>query len=110
MPKFNLSPDDASRLVNYFAAMDNAQYPYEFDPRRQADHLASKESEYARTVSESGAPEANLDRLDAALDYITKTECVKCHSVGDFEPKGGVRALAPEPGECLPAAPARLHP
>ncbi len=32
MPKYNLSPLEARRLADYFAAQDNSRYPYQFAP------------------------------------------------------------------------------
>ena len=96
MPKFNLSPDDASKLVNYFAVKDNASYPYEFDPRRQSDHLASRQATYAHQAADGGEPEENQDRLEAALKTVTnRTYCVQCHSVADFQSDNSPRAQGP---------------
>src|SRR5262249_17308375 len=33
MPRFNMSSEEASQLANYFAAVDDAQYPYVVDHR-----------------------------------------------------------------------------
>ena len=83
MPKFNLSPAQASALANYFAAKDNVQYPFEFDPRTQTDHLAAMNRRFA-------------DRLDDAMKVVTNGNyCIKCHLVGDFTPKGDAVAQAP---------------
>ncbi|MEX2560941.1 MAG: hypothetical protein WD403_13555, partial [Pirellulales bacterium] len=80
MPKFNMSPDEASKLVNYFAAMDNARYPYEYHPRSNGGYLG----------------EEQLERLGHAMNLITnKTYCVKCHLIGDFIPEGTPDAWAP---------------
>ena len=46
MPKFNMSTAEATALVNYFAAVDNADYPYDFDPRTRASYLAAAEAEH----------------------------------------------------------------
>lgn len=86
MPKFNMSSDEATKLVNYFAAKDNVDYPFEYDPRKQDRHLARAEQEFA----------GKGDRLDAAMKIVTNANyCVKCHLVGDYMPEGNVRALAP---------------
>lgn len=97
MPKFNLSPDDTSKLVAYFAAKDHASYPYEFDRRRQSDHLASKQREFAKRAEEAGAAEEGQDRLEAAMKTITsRTYCVQCHSVADFRSDNSPRAQGPD--------------
>jgi hypothetical protein len=85
MPKFNMSTNEASALVNYFAAIDNAEYPYDFDPRTREGYLASKERE-----------EDHPHRLGDALKIVTDNNyCVKCHPIGDFEPAGSARAKGP---------------
>lgn len=89
MPKFNMSPAEATKLVSYFAAIDNADYPYEFGARQREDHLTLAERNYQRLVGEA-ANEANggeRKRFDDALKIVT-TVCVKCHVVGDFAPTG----------------------
>ncbi len=42
MPKFNMSSDEATKLVNYFAAVDGVDYPYDFDPRTRESHLRKR--------------------------------------------------------------------
>ncbi|HEY5311727.1 MAG TPA: hypothetical protein VIK18_04385 [Pirellulales bacterium] len=94
MPKFNLSSDEASALANYFAAMDDVQYPYAFDPRTRREYLGEKNSSHPR-------------RLEDALRLITDNNyCVKCHLIGDFVPVGSTAALAPR----LDRVHARLRP
>jgi hypothetical protein len=84
MPKFNMSPDEASSLVNYFAAVDGADYPYNFDPRTLESHLAAANAEHP-------------NRLDDAMKILTDNNyCIKCHLVGDFVPAGSDRAKAPQ--------------
>ncbi len=84
MPKFNLSPDDTRKLVNYFAAIDGADYPYDFDPRTTESHLASAAADHP-------------NRLDDAMKIVVDNNyCVKCHLVGDFVPEGSDRAKAPQ--------------
>jgi cytochrome c2 len=84
MPRFNMSPDEATQLVNYFAARDNAEFPYEFNDTRQPAHLAAAEQQYEG------------DRFGDAMKIVTyKDYCIKCHIVGDFEPGGADRAKAP---------------
>ena len=85
MPKFNMSPAEATALVNYFAAIDNVNYPYEFDPRTQPSYLAAQ-----------AEAEKNPHRLADGLKIVTdNTYCVKCHLVGDFAPAGSDRAKGP---------------
>ncbi|HEV2969676.1 MAG TPA: hypothetical protein VGY55_06775 [Pirellulales bacterium] len=83
MPKFNMSSAEATKLASYFAAMDGAEYPYEFDDRTRADHLDEVEL-------------AHPKHLEGALGIVVDNNfCVKCHKVGDFSPTGSPRAMAP---------------
>ena len=83
MPKFNMSKDEARKLVNYFAAKDNANFPFEFDARTRGEHLAAAE-------------EAHPGRLEDALRIVTNGNyCIKCHHVGDYVAPGSPKALAP---------------
>ncbi len=84
MPKFNLSSDQAAKLVDYFAATDGADFPYVYDPRLDAAEVASKEA-------------TRPGHLNGALKIVTNTNyCVKCHLVGDYSPPGNPKALAPQ--------------
>ena len=85
MPKFNMSSDEATKLVNYFAAVDGVDYPYEFDPRTREAHLAEAEVAASRA------------RLSDALKIVTDNNyCIKCHLLGDFAPAGSESAQAPQ--------------
>jgi len=81
MPRYNLSSDEARRLVEFFAARDGAEYPYSTPQGGLA-------------AAEDGAPplESKLKskRYDEAMQVVLdrKTFCAKCHLVGDYRPKG----------------------
>jgi hypothetical protein len=107
MPRFNMSTGEATALVNYFAAIDNADYPYDYDQRRQEEHLAEAQRRFAEKLGPAAQPPAGeadppleseqLTRLDAAMNIVTSGDyCVKCHLVGDFEPKGRPIEKAPD--------------
>jgi len=84
MPKFNMSSGEATKLAAYFAAADNAEHPYEFDPRTRESRLGQIEA-------------TRPDHLAGALKIIVDNNyCVKCHLVGDYSPGGKVTALAPQ--------------
>jgi hypothetical protein len=84
MPKFNMSPAEATKLVNYFAAVDGVDYPYDFDPRTRESHLTAEDAEHPH-------------RLADALKIVTDNNyCTKCHLLGDFSPTGSERAMAPQ--------------
>ncbi len=92
MPKFNMSPAEATAIANYFAAKDNAEYPYAFDQSRQADHLAQAEARYQELVG----TDSGRTRLSDAMKIVTNSDgCAKCHIVADYSPKGSDRAKAP---------------
>ncbi|MCB9927430.1 MAG: hypothetical protein H6822_35180, partial [Planctomycetaceae bacterium] len=90
MPKFNMSPDEATKLVNYFAAVDNVEYPYNSSARQQENYLAELAGEYHQKTGGAGT------RFGDAMKVVTNSNyCVKCHLVGDFAPAGADRAKAP---------------
>ncbi|MEX0678993.1 MAG: PDZ domain-containing protein [Pirellulales bacterium] len=84
MPKFNMSSDEATKLANYFAAVERVDYPYDFDPRTRQAHLEREEL---------GHPQRLADALKIVID---NNFCVKCHLLGDFDPGGSIRAKAPQ--------------
>lgn len=94
MPRFNMSPEEATKLVNYVAAIDNAEYPYESTERQQQSYLAAAESAYQQRLAAAGATSTRFN--DAMNIVINNNYCVKCHLVGDFNPKGADRAKAPD--------------
>jgi len=84
MPRFHLSSQQASALVNYFAAVDGAEFPYDYDPRYESSTLAEREKDYP-------------EHLTDAMRIVTNGNyCVKCHLVGDYSPPGNPKALAPQ--------------
>ncbi len=86
MPRFNMSPAEAQALVDYFAARDNATYPYDFLALRQPGLLDERARQYQHG-----------ERLDDAMKIVTDNSgCVKCHLVSDFVPQGSPRAKAPD--------------
>jgi hypothetical protein len=105
MPKFNMSGVEATALVEYFAAADNATYPYSYTDGRQESRLEAEEDAYVRKLHEAGAveelpPVGSMQRLDDALKIVVNGNyCVKCHLVADFEPAGSNRAKAPDLAE-----------
>jgi hypothetical protein len=99
MPRFNLSPQEATDLVNYFAAKDRVDYPYEYSDRTQEDRLADAERHYQARLEEMPLAERppGQTRFDHGMNIIASSDyCVKCHLVGDFEPEGDDRAKAPD--------------
>jgi cytochrome c551/c552 len=84
MPRFHWSAAEAADMVNYFAAVDGAEYPYVYDPRLDESAVAAKE-------------QTTPGHLEGALKIVTNNNyCVKCHLVGGYTPPGSVKALAPQ--------------
>ncbi|MFM8377739.1 MAG: hypothetical protein ACKOB1_00280, partial [Planctomycetia bacterium] len=84
MPKFHWSAAEAANMVNYFAAVDGAEYPYVYDPRLDESAIADEER-------------SRPGHLVGALKIVTNNNyCVKCHLVGDYAPPGNPKALAPQ--------------
>lgn len=84
MPRFNFQSAEAAKLVDYFAAVDGADYPYVYDPRLDESTLAEKETSYP-------------GHLVGAMRIVTNNNyCVKCHLVGSYSPPGNPKALAPQ--------------
>jgi hypothetical protein len=78
MPRFNMSPDEATKLVNYFAAKDNVEFPYTFSQRRRTDHLWPPK----RPIGEAdggtwrrGTPEGA--RFRDAMRIVTNSELLR---------------------------------
>ncbi len=100
MPKFNMSPDEATKLVNYFAATDSAEFPYDFDRRQQSSHLAAAAASYQKAVAALPPAERDLftgNRFDDAMRIVLDkgTGCAKCHSVDDYVSEGDPRSKGP---------------
>ena len=100
MPRFNMSPGEATALVDYFAARDNVDYPYVYNQERDEELLAAREIRYMARLEDPAARagEANEGvRLHDAMQIVISPDfCVKCHIVGDFEPQGADRGKAPD--------------
>lgn len=104
MPKFNMTEEEAAKLAAYFAAVDNAEYPYGFTQRRQQSFLDAAEADYQGRVARTQQGEADAGtRFDGAMRIVTSNDyCVKCHIVGNYVPgmnqptKPSARALAPD--------------
>jgi hypothetical protein len=87
MPKFNMTSEEAGKLANYFAAVDGAEYPYDFESRTRESHLVQKEHDFP-------------GRLQDALTIVTNGNfCVKCHKLGDYAPQGSDKDHAPQLGQ-----------
>jgi hypothetical protein len=83
MPNFHMSSDEASKLVDYFAAKSSSEFPYEYNSRHRASYLSELEK---------GHPALLNDSMKIVTDG---NYCVKCHSVGDYQVKGATKTAGP---------------
>lgn len=84
MPKFNMSHDESRKLVNFFAATDNTEFPYESVPQRE---LSYREAHLTK----------NPQYFSNAFKIVADANvCTKCHRVGDYIPTGDPKAQAPD--------------
>lgn len=76
MPKFNLSPEEARTLANYFAAVDGAEFPYQEQGPMDADYLLAREAE----LKGMGLLAPDQDYLHESWKTLNGPLCAKCHS------------------------------
>jgi hypothetical protein len=87
MPNFHMSSDEAAKLVDYFAAASGAEFPYEYRPQQRSSYLAQVSAE-------------RDDPLAGAMNIVVDGQyCVKCHSVGEFNPQGDPYTFGPNLAE-----------
>lgn len=83
MPNFHMSSDEASKLVDYFAAKSNSEFPYEYNLRRRRGYIAELEQSHPALLND-------------AMKIVTNGNyCVKCHSLGDYQVHGSPKGLGP---------------
>ena len=82
MPRFNMSDDEAQSLANYFAAVDDAQYPYQLIAEREPAYLEKKNAEF-----HADFPAKKDDYLTESWKMLNVPLCIKCHSVGGQQVK-----------------------
>lgn len=83
MPNFHMSSDEASKLVDYFAAKSSSEFPYEYNVRRRTGYLSALEQSHPTLLND-------------AMKIITDGNyCVKCHSFGDYQVRGSIKASGP---------------
>jgi cytochrome c2 len=76
MPRFNLLPDEARKLTDYFAAVSGVEYPYTAKPA-------------------IGSGPLDIARMDKAMRLLLDRNvyCAKCHLIGDDRPAGDNRTI-----------------
>jgi len=77
MPRFNMSDQEAQTLANYFAAVDNVEYPYQSIPQQEPQFLVSMEEQF------KSAHAGVMDGYELqAWKTLNGPLCAKCHQVG----------------------------
>lgn len=79
MPRFNMSDEEARILANYFAAADDAPYPYQKILEAEPAYLAGKELSFGQSHPERAAANGYLQE---SWQVLNAPLCIKCHSVG----------------------------
>ena len=75
MPRFNMSPEEAQTLANYFAAVDGAEYPYQDNTPTDPDYIEQRSQQVADLLDGHTYLETSWKALNGPM-------CIKCHSVG----------------------------
>jgi mono/diheme cytochrome c family protein len=77
MPKFNMSPDEAMTLVNYFAAVDKVgnqggdlSYPYLEVPQRSDAFWIEKTAWYLERLKKEGLDQSRRDSLRPMVEWL----------------------------------------
>ncbi len=91
MPRFNMSSAEAQSLANYFAAVDDVNYPYQEIDQRDPTYLDHKQASFHEMF-----PQAEGDYLENTWKLLNAPLCIKCHSVGgrqyqSTDPKKDIR-------------------
>ncbi len=80
MPRFNMSDAEARALANYFAAVDDADYPYQDIPQRDPAYITRKNELYEEKYPEEYAKQK--DYLEHSWNLFgNMASCRSCHSV-----------------------------
>jgi hypothetical protein len=91
MPRFNMSEQEAQTLANYFAAVDEVEYPYQLIPQTEPGYQAAVDGEFHKAY-----PDAKGDYKLNTWKVVNGPLCMKCHQVGgrpfvSTDPKTEVR-------------------
>ncbi len=88
MPRFHFGKDEkasfkeAASLANYFAARDQAPFPYQSIPEQTPAYVVERSK-------------AHPDYLGAGWTMMTNktSPCLQCHAIGQFKPSGGAAVV-----------------
>lgn len=78
MPRFNMSPEEARTLANYFAAVDGVEFPFTEMQATSAEYLLSKQA----ALAHAGLLADGETYLEESWRSLNGPLCVKCHAVG----------------------------
>jgi hypothetical protein len=84
MPRFNMSDAEAQALANYFAAVDQTEYPYQSIPQKQPAYISAKTREYLDKFPEDAKQEPEYLKRSWMM-FGKFADCTKCHSVMGHE-------------------------
>lgn len=94
MPRFNLSDDDATALVNYFAAVDRLEnpgaginYPYFPLPQVEVDFLPDKSAEYVQRLKETNQYPKRVQELTPLWALMLTDQITDTKRLRDIEAK-----------------------
>jgi cbb3-type cytochrome oxidase cytochrome c subunit len=88
MPRFHYAKaddsaaDETSGLADYFAAVENAEFPYQSIPQRNQSYLSEREEKHPNYFS-------------AGWTMMTgkNSPCLSCHAIGPYKPTGGEQVV-----------------
>ncbi len=83
MPRFNMNDDEAQKLANYFAAVDEVEFPYQNIPERDPEYAVLRNDQLQPLLQGKRS-----GYLDESWKLLTEPSlCNKCHSVGGRDVK-----------------------
>jgi cbb3-type cytochrome oxidase cytochrome c subunit len=67
-------------LANFFAARDQAEFPYQDIPQRDRSYLSEREAQFPAYLA-------------GGWQIVAKGLCVQCHAIGPYKPTGGAEVV-----------------
>ena len=111
MPRFNMSPEEARSLANYFAAFDGGDYPYQKVPQTEPRYLQDMNASYLMDDPLAGYLEDSWKLLNSVKFYGAKAKvCSQCHSIAGEQVLGSGDPTKDIRGPNLQHVPDRLQP
>ncbi len=85
MPTFNMSDEEAEKIVKYFAIRDGAEYPFEYIKEKNRGYINDQERKHSDYMAKAGE-----------LFNSPTVNCISCHIRGDVMPEGKPSDWAPD--------------